>query len=53
MRCGYGTLYYKNKNILYKGQWDNNCTHGLGEEFDVNGKLVYKGEWFYNEKKML
>ena len=45
-----GTLYYKNSNILYRGNWEYNMAHGFGEEYDNNNNLTYSGVWNYNIK---
>ena len=50
MRHGFGSLYFSNSNICYKGLWCNNMSDGYGEEYDIHGKLIYKGQWSYNNK---
>lgn len=37
--------------MWYTGQLNNNKPHGIGKEFNSEGKLVYEGEWAEGEWK--
>ncbi|KAM3146361.1 hypothetical protein pb186bvf_001330 [Paramecium bursaria] len=49
---GIGTLYDKNSNIIYEGQWQDDKYHGLGtlNNNDKSEWKQYVGEFFYGTK---
>lgn len=44
-RSGFGTTYYKNKQIEFEGEWRDDKYHGYGSFLNEVGNLVYQGYW--------
>jgi antitoxin component YwqK of YwqJK toxin-antitoxin module len=41
-------IYYHNKLMLYRGQLQSGRKHGVGEDYESDGKLFYRGDFHNN-----
>lgn len=48
---GYGTLYYANGYVYYRGEWADDLKSGIGTTYYDDGSIQYKGAFVNDEMK--